>query len=134
MIAKDLSEEEQDYMADGQSNTRLKIAELLKKYREAAGLTVRQVGILIGKSYKTVSAWENGRGQPDADMFLKLCEIYHVPSVSLFFGEDLPEPKITQDERELLEAWYEATDAAKESALMVLKSNKRSLMKKEKAM
>ena len=121
-------------MADSQSDTRLKIAELLKEYREAAGLTVRQVEELTGKSYKTVSAWEKGRGQPDADMFLKLCEIYHVPSVSLFFGETLPEPALAQNESELLEAWREATDAARESALMVLKSNKRPLVKKEKAM
>lgn len=35
---------------------------LLKHYRELAGLTVYQVGELIGKSGKTVSAWENGRG------------------------------------------------------------------------
>ena len=121
-------------MADSQSDTRLKIAELLKEYREAAGLTVRQVEELTGKSYKTVSAWEKGRGQPDADMFLKLCEIYHVPSVSLFFGETLPEPALAQNESELLEAWREATAAASESALMVLKSNKRPLVKKEKAM
>ena len=49
-------------MADSHSDTRLKIAELLKEYREAAGLTVRQVEELTGKSYKTVSAWEKGRG------------------------------------------------------------------------
>ncbi|RKJ20691.1 XRE family transcriptional regulator [bacterium D16-50] len=123
-----------DSVADSQSETRLKIAELLKEYREAAGLTVRQVEELTGKSYKTVSAWEKGRGQPDADMFLKLCDIYNVPSVGLFFGESLPEPELAVDERELLESWREATDAARESALMVLKSNKRPLVKKGKAM
>lgn len=121
-------------MADSQSDPRLKIAELLKKYREAAGLTLRQVEELTGKSYKTVGAWEKGRGQPDADMFLKLCEVYNVPSVSLFFGEKPPEPELALDERELLEAWREASDAARESALMVLKSNKRPLVKKERAM
>ncbi len=121
-------------MADSQSETRLKIAELLKEYREAAGLTVRQVEELTGKSYKTVSAWEKGRGQPDADMFLKLCEVYNVESVSVFFGEAPPEPVLSVDERELLESWREATDAARESALMVLKSNKRPLVKKGKAM
>ena len=112
-------------MAKQSDNTRAKIAALLKKYREEAGLTARQVEELTGKSYKTVSAWENGRGQPDADMFLKLCEIYHVPSISLFFGEPLPEPELDEDEDELLELWREATDAAKECALMVLKCNKK---------
>ncbi len=121
-------------MADSQSETRLRIAGLLKQYREQAGLTIREAGKLLGKSNQTVSAWEKGRGQPDADMFLKLCDIYNVPSVGLFFGESLPEPELAVDERELLESWREATDAARESALMVLKSNKRPLVKKEKAM
>jgi len=121
-------------MTDDQNDPRLKIAKLLKKYREAAGLTLRQVEELTGKSYKTVCAWEKGRGQPDADMFLKLCDVYNVPSVSLFFGEPLPQPNLDTDELELLEAWRDATDAAKESALMVLKSNKRTIVKKETAM
>ncbi len=123
-----------DSVADSQSETRLRIAGLLKQYREQAGLTIREAGKLLGKSNQTVSAWEKGRGQPDADMFLKLCDIYNVPSVGLFFGESLPEPELAVDERELLESWREATDAARESALMVLKSNKRPLVKKEKAM
>ena len=121
-------------MADSQSETRLRIAGLLKQYREQAGLTIREAGRLLGKSNQTVSAWEQGRGQPDADMFLKLCEVYNVESASVFFGEAPPEPVLSVDERELLESWREATDAARESALMVLKSNKRPLVKKGKAM
>ena len=121
-------------MAESQSETRLRIASLLKQYREQAGLTIREAGKLIGKSNQTVSAWEQGRGQPDAEMFLKLCEVYHVPSVSQFFGEQPPEPDLTIDERELLEDWRHATDAAKQSALMVLKANRRPIVKKEKAM
>ena len=121
-------------LANTQSEARRNIAKLLQKYREEAGLTLRQVEELTGKSYKTVSAWEKGRGQPDADMFLLLCKIYNVPSVSLFFGESLPEPDLSADELELLNMWREATDAARESALMVLRSNKRPLVKKEEAM
>lgn len=121
-------------MGDSQNGARSKIARLLKEARENAGLTVREVGELIGKSGKTVSAWENERGQPDAEMFLKLCEVYHVPSVSQFLGERPPEPDLTIDERELLEDWRHATDAARQSALMVLKANRRPVVKKEKAM
>lgn len=121
-------------MAGSQSDTRLKIAALLKQYREKAGLTIREAGKLLGKSNQTVSAWENGRGQPDADMFLKLCEVYGVESVSVFFGEDPPEPNLSIDELELLEEWREATDAARESALMVLRCNKRPHVEKDAAM
>ena len=41
---------------------------------------------------------------------------------------------LSQAERELLEDWRHATDAAKQSALMVLKANRRPVVKKEKAM
>lgn len=121
-------------MDEGQKTTRVLIAQNLKKYRQKKGLTIREAGDLLGKSNQTISAWEQGRGQPDAEMFLKLCEIYEVPSVSLFFGEQQPEPELTIDERELLEDWRHATDAAKQSALMVLKANRRPVVKKEKAM
>ncbi len=85
-------------------NTRDRIAKKLKEAREGAGLTTRQAGEKIGKSGKTVSAWENGHGQPDAEMFLVLCEVYGVPSVNYFFSEEGPDPDrvTTADERRLL--------------------------------
>lgn len=62
------------------------LAANLKKYRKLAGLTINEVGERIGKSGKTVSAWENGRGQPDADMLIKLCGVYNVHSVADLLG------------------------------------------------
>ena len=44
------------------------LAAKLKEYRERSGLTIQEAGDAIGKSSKTISAWEHGRGQPDADM------------------------------------------------------------------
>lgn len=120
-------------MTDSQSETRLRIAGLLKQYREQAGLTIREAGALLGKSNQTVSAWENGRGQPDAEMFLKLCEVYHVESVSVFFGEEASASDLTIEEMQLVDEWRTATDAARESALMVLRCNKRPVVKKETA-
>ena len=52
------------------------IASVLKRLREASGLTADQVGEMVGKSGKTVNAWENNRGQPDAEILMLLCEIY----------------------------------------------------------
>ncbi len=114
-------------MKEHSDNTRAKIAKLLKEYREKSGLTIREAGALLGKSNQTVSAWENGRGQPDADMFLKLCDIYNVPSISLFFGEPLPEPELDDDEDELLKLWRKATDEAKKCVHMVLKCNQKQV-------
>ena len=52
----------------------------LKYYRTKAGLTIYEVGTAVGKSGKTVSAWEKGRAQPDADTLLLLCKLYNIPS------------------------------------------------------
>lgn len=64
------------------------IAKSLKRLREQSGLTADQVGRLVGKSGKTVNAWENNRGQPDAEMLIKLCDIYNVDDILAEFRED----------------------------------------------
>lgn len=56
----------------------------LKEARKDAGLSVDEVGKEVDKSGKTVSAWEVGRGQPDADTLIKLCILYNVP-ISYFY-------------------------------------------------
>lgn len=63
------------------------IASVLKRLREAKGLTADQVGEMVGKSGKTVNAWENNRGQPDAEILMLLCEIYGVKDVLATFKE-----------------------------------------------
>lgn len=75
-------------MCDSQS-FRQNLADTLKRYRKAAGLTCNDVEKAIGKSYKTVNAWEHGLGQPDAEMLLRLCELYNVESISVFFGQPI---------------------------------------------
>lgn len=63
------------------------IAKVLKRLREQSGLTADQVGALVGKSGKTVNAWENNRGQPDAEILIKLCDIYSVSDILAEFRE-----------------------------------------------
>lgn len=57
------------------------IANTLKRLRESSGKTADEVGKLIGKSGKTVNAWENNRGQPDIEILMQLCEIYNVDNI-----------------------------------------------------
>lgn len=64
------------------------IAKTLKKLRLNSGLTADEVGSKIGKSGKTVNAWENNRGQPDAEILIKLCDIYNVDDILKEFRED----------------------------------------------
>lgn len=64
---------------------RKNIAAGLKRSRKAAGLSVDQVGAHIGKSGKTISAWEVGRGQPDGDELIALCRLLNV-TLKDFYG------------------------------------------------
>ena len=54
------------------------IASALKRLRISSGLTADEVGAKIGKSGKTVNAWENNRGQPDADKINEIAKFFGV--------------------------------------------------------
>lgn len=65
------------------------LAAKLKQFRERSGLTTKQVGEVVGKSDKTISAWEHGRGQPDAEMLFLLKDLYKIQSMDQFFPVSL---------------------------------------------
>ena len=62
------------------------IAQKLKELRQKSGLTADEVGKKTGKSGKTVNAWENNRGQPDAEILIALCDIYEVDDILELLG------------------------------------------------
>lgn len=101
------------------------IAAALKRLREQSGMKADDVGALIGKSGKTVNAWENGRGQPDAEMLIKLSVLYKVENLLAEFDESnelnqvaKPEQTIlTTDEKQLLSLYNSMNDEGKEKAL-----------------
>lgn len=76
------------------------IAKALKRLREKSGLTATQVGEILGKSGKTVNAWENNRGQPDAETLMLLCDIYGVADILAEFREEPAEEPILLSEHE----------------------------------
>lgn len=81
------------------------LAGKLREFRLRAGLTAKEVGEQIGKSDKTISGWEHGRGQPDADMLFILCEIYKIKSIAEFYSEEqeeAPTPVLDVREQELI--------------------------------
>lgn len=99
---------------------RTTLAAKLKEFRIRAGLTTNEAGARIGKSGKTVSAWECGRGQPDADMLLTLCELYRVGSIAEFYGEPQPAFSMSSDEMRLLAAYRELSQQGKAYILQTL--------------
>lgn len=66
----------------------LSIPNALKRLREMSGFTINKVGEIVGKSGKTVSAWENGRGQPDIETLITLSRLYNVDNILSVFETD----------------------------------------------
>nr|WP_288892880.1 helix-turn-helix domain-containing protein [uncultured Blautia sp.] len=91
------------------------LAKRLKYYRELNNMTVYEVGDAVGKSGKTISAWETGRGQPDADMLLTLCRLYKVHSIADLYGES--SPALTMQEKEFIELFRVLNDSGKEKLI-----------------
>ena len=86
-----------------EQDIRKSLAEKLRYFRSQSGLTSKEVGDKIGKSAKTVSGWEHGRGQPDADTLFSLCEIFGISSIAEFYPQAQDQkPEISEDEKELL--------------------------------
>lgn len=109
-------------MAQDQS-ARSILAAKLKEYRQRAGLTIYEVGEKVGKSGKTVSAWETAHGQPDAEMFVKLYYLYGMDSMSEFYG--ITDEESPQDEVELLTAYRSLNQTGREMIL----ANAKALVK-----
>ncbi len=99
------------------------LAAKLKEYRTRAGMTIFEVGEKIGKSGKTVSAWENGHGQPDAEMFMKLYYLYNMKSMSEFYG--ITDKDQTTEEKELLKAFHALNSVGRSMVL----TNAKALVK-----
>ena len=90
----------------------------LKEFRNANHLSVEQVGEYVGKSGKTISAWEVGRGQPDADMLVLICRLYNVDISDFYFvGSDDEAQVLTADEERLVSSYRHLNEHEREIVL-----------------
>lgn len=103
---------------------RTMLAGKLRDARLNASLTAKEVGEKLGKSEKTVSAWEHGRGQPDADALFQLCELYGIVSMDYFFPPLNVEPMyVSPEEQRLLKAYRGADPVYQGVALEMLEAH-----------
>jgi transcriptional regulator with XRE-family HTH domain len=96
---------------DTSQSARTILANKLRELRQKSGMTIYEVGEKIGKSGKTVSAWETGHGQPDAEVFVKLYYLYGAESMSDFYG--IVDNGLANDEHDLLSAYRKLNDTGK---------------------
>lgn len=64
----------------------------LKTLREAKGISQEELATKLHAVRQTISKWERGLSVPDAEMLVKLSEVFDTP-VSTILGEDIPEAK-----------------------------------------
>jgi len=87
-------------------NIRRVFADRLKKAREEAGLSQRELGLLIGLSDKSISAYEQERVLPPFDIVPKLAKQLNKP-IAYFIEEEEPldfiSIRLIQIEREIEE-------------------------------
>lgn len=98
------------------------MAKRLQYLRKRSGLTVDEVGSAVGKSGKTVSAWEVGRGQPDADILVALCQLFNARISDFFVPEVCGEHTLNESESSLVETYREADESGKAAIIAVAKA------------
>lgn len=95
-------------------NRKTHLAEALKAAREQAGMTKEQAGKAVGRSHKTIAAYETGTNEPSPEKLLVLCRLYGV-SIGFFFPPDVGGSEANRpDELALLECFRECSPMGRE--------------------
>jgi len=63
---------------------KIQMAEQIKKYRKAAGISQQSLADQLGVTRNTVINWEAGKYRPDADLFPTLCTLLGITLNDLF--------------------------------------------------
>lgn len=118
------------------------LRDIIKTYREQKGLSQRQFAAKCDLSNGYISMLENSENpktkepiSPTLTALMKLSIAMDMTLTELLtVADDIPvsldiDDTLTDDERELLFEYRTASDAAKEAAMLVLKSNKHSVKK-----
>lgn len=96
------------------------IAKRIRELRKSANMDVETVGAGVGRSGKTVSAWETGRNVPSAEMLIDLCQFFGV-NIDYFYPPEVTAPlhefPLSPDENELISI-YAALDARDKERLL----------------
>ncbi len=92
---------------------------VLRRYREKAGMDQASVARAIGYSTNTISNWENGVSRPDIDAVPSLCALLRIP-LTVFF--DIPfDPASPQEEQELLHGFRQLGPARRGIASSIVR-------------
>ncbi len=90
-------------------SVKYEIGSRIRRYREARGLSQKQLAARLGVSNSRVSNWEQGVNRPDADILAALCTALEV-SPSELLDVRLAADELTDEERRLVAAYRSKPD------------------------
>lgn len=110
----------------------------VRELRKAKGMTMKQLGVILGVAESTVSQYETGKRQLDNEILLKLSEFFDV-TIGYILGveNDIKKPLVNNDEeltqfletlrtrpecRMLLSITKDATKADVEKAVAIIEA------------
>lgn len=100
------------------------MARTIARLRKENGMTVSEVGEAVGRSGKTVSAWEADISEPSAECLIKLCRLFDAP-ISAFYPHDVVDVDtlgtVSPQEYELLSSFRACSDSGKDAALAAVR-------------
>lgn len=102
---------------------------MLRSARKAKGLTMKELGAMVGVSESAISQYETGKREMDFETLLKMGEILECSTDYLLRGEDkkIAHPPETGDgldkaRAEWSTAWDQASPELRRAAMAVLRS------------
>lgn len=97
----------------------------IKQIRKSKGMSLEQVGDIVGVGKSTVRKWETGDiANMRRDKIAKLANALDVePSYLMGWTEDAPANILTADELRMLKAYRKALPVIRDAAVQMLESN-----------
>ena len=94
--------ERTDMDVHGSFPEKIQMAEQIKKYRKAAGISQQALADTLNVTRNSVVNWESGKYRPDADLFPALCNLLGITLNDLFGIEPGPADNFSVHERNLI--------------------------------
>jgi transcriptional regulator with XRE-family HTH domain len=98
------------------------VATNLKRFREVAGMTQKDLADAVGVSISAVSLWESEKTSPNANQLMQICEIFDKPPTVMFGVVD--EFATREQEREALYRLYRQAPSHVQQAVDALLKRK----------
>ena len=100
------------------------MARTIARLRKESGLSAAEVGEAVGRSGKTVSAWEADISEPSAECLIALCRLFGAP-ISEFYPHDVVDVDtigtVTPHEYELLSVFRSCSDTGRDAAIAAVR-------------